>query len=324
MNKPDTKIISRLYRSMLLIRRVEEHICEVYHTDAIKSPVHLSIGQESIATGICDPLLPDDTVSNTYRCHATYIAKGGDLKQMMAELYGKSGGCAAGKAGSMHLIDMQHGIMGASAVVGTTVPVAAGYALAMLRDAKKTGKQRVVVAVFGDGATEEGCMSETLHFAALHKLPMLFVCENNRLAIHSKLETRWPDEALARDRAQIYGMETHYIADGDVFAIRDTVSKACDAIRSGERRPVFIECATYRWMEHVGPTDDHGQGYRNVQEYERWKENDQIARLEKMLSATEVKTIKASIEHELKQAVEFAETSPYPENSELHRNVYAA
>src|SRR5579863_10750446 len=131
MADQDIALLSRLYKTMQLIRRVEEHICAVYHTDAIKSPVHLSIGQESIAAGICDPLLADDLVSNTYRCHATYIAKGGDLKQMMAELYGKAGGCAAGKAGSMHLIDMPHGVMGASAVVGTTVPIAAGYALAM-------------------------------------------------------------------------------------------------------------------------------------------------------------------------------------------------
>src|SRR5687768_12628 len=156
---------------MLLIRRVEEYICEVYASDAIKSPVHLSIGQESVAVGICDPLQPDDLVSNTYRCHATYIAKGGDLKQMMAELYGKAGGCARGKAGSMHLIDMPHGVMGASAVVGTTIPVAAGYAQAMQWDAKNNtkggGKPRVVVAICGDGATEEGAFSETLNYAAL-------------------------------------------------------------------------------------------------------------------------------------------------------------
>ena len=322
MDKPDLKTIARLYRSMLLIRRIEEYICEVYHTDVIKSPVHLSIGQESIATGICDPLLPDDMVSNTYRCHATYIAKGGDINQMMAELYGKSGGCAAGKAGSMHLIDMPHGIMGASAVVGTTVPVAAGYALALKRDAKKTGRQRVVVAVFGDGATEEGCMSETMHFAALHKLPVLFVCENNRLAIHSKVETRWPSESLARDRAAIYKIPVHHIKDGDVFIVRDIVAKACESIRAGNG-PVFIECATYRWMEHVGPTDDHSAGYRDEQEYKRWKETDQIARLEKLLG-DEAAKIKAGVETELKEAIAFAEQSPYPENTQLGLNVYAA
>src|SRR4029078_7138724 len=151
----------------------------IYHTDAVKSPVHLSVGQEAIAVGICDPLAKDDIVSNTYRCHATYIAKGGDFNEMMPELYGKATGCAGGKAGSMHLVDIKNGILGASAVVGTTIPVAAGYALAMQMQAKTTGHQRIVVSVFGDGATEEGCFSETINFAALHKLPMIFICENN-------------------------------------------------------------------------------------------------------------------------------------------------
>ena len=314
--------VARLYKTMLLIRRVEEHICEVYHTDAIKSPVHLSIGQESIAAGVCDSLLPDDMLSNTYRCHATYIAKGGDLNEMMAELYGKAGGCAAGKAGSMHLVDMKHGVMGASAVVGTTIPVAAGYALALKREAKTSGKQRVVVAMFGDGSTEEGVFAETLHFAALHKLPILFVCENNKLAIHSKLEQRWTSESLVRDRAKVYGMPVEYVADGDVFKVRDKVKAACDAIRT-HSAPHFIECATYRWLEHVGPTDDHDSGYRNVEEYKQWKDNDQIARLEQML-AEKAAVIKAEVEAELNAAIQFALNSPYPDNSELTRNVYAA
>lgn len=133
----DNAITLRLYKSMLLIRCFEEKIAAIYHTDVIKSPVHLSIGQEAVAVGLCDILAKDDIVSNTYRCHATHIAKGGDLNKMMAELYGKKDGCAGGKAGSMHLIDMNHGIMGASAVVGTTVPVAAGYAMALKREAKK-------------------------------------------------------------------------------------------------------------------------------------------------------------------------------------------
>src|SRR3990167_5953243 len=190
------ELVARLYKRMSLIRRFEMRLAEIYHTDAIKSPVHLSIGQESIAVGVCDPLEKDDIVSNTYRCHATYIAKGGDLNEMMAELYGKSTGCAGGKAGSMHLVDMRRGIMGASAVVGTTVPVAAGYALAMQMQAHNSGHQRIVVSVFGDGATEEGCFYETLNFASLHKLPILFVCENNRLAIHTPLEKRWATERM--------------------------------------------------------------------------------------------------------------------------------
>src|SRR5437868_1428890 len=182
------ELIDRLYKRMSLIRRFELRLAEIYHTDAVKSPVHLSVGQEAIAVGICDPLEVDDIVSNTYRCHATYIAKGGDINEMMAELYGKVSGCAGGKAGSMHLVDIKRGIMGASAVVGTTIPVATGYALAMQAEAENTGKQRVTVSVFGDGATEEGCFHESLNFAALRKLPILYVCENNRLAIHTPIE----------------------------------------------------------------------------------------------------------------------------------------
>jgi len=323
MQTPDVKTVARLYHSMLLIRRVEEYICEVYHTDAIKSPVHLSIGQESIATGICDPLEADDMVSNTYRCHATYIAKGGDVKQMMAELYGKSGGCAGGKAGSMHLIDMAHGIMGASAVVGTTIPVASGFAQAMQWDAKKGGKQRVMVAICGDGATEEGGYSETLNYAALKKLPMLFVVENNGFAIHTPIHRRQPNWSI-RARVETYGIPTHFVGDGDVFAIREVTKNAVDAIRKGSG-PQFLECTTYRWMEHVGPTDDHSTGpYRNLKDYERWKENDQIARLEKMLGEKEAARVKDAVETELKDAVAFAEASPYPSDNRLLKNVYAA
>ncbi len=322
MPTPDIATTKRLYHSMQLIRRVEEHICEVYHTDAIKSPVHLSIGQESVASGICDAMQADDMVSNTYRCHATYIAKGGDLRQMMAELYGKSGGCAGGKAGSMHLIDMPNGVMGASAVVGTTVPVAAGYAQALQWDAKKTGKQRAVVAICGDGATEEGGYSETLNYAALKKLPILFVVENNGFAIHTPIFRRQPNWNL-RARVETYGIPTQFIDNGDVFTIREATAQALAHIRNGEG-PQFLECTTYRWMEHVGPTDDHDHGpYRDLKEYARWKESDQIARLAKTLGK-EAEAINLQVEAELRDAVDFAEASPYPSNAELMSHVYAA
>ena len=318
----DNKLIARLYEKMLLIRRVEERIAEVYHTDIIKSPVHLSIGQESIAVGACDALNADDIVSNTYRCHATYIAKGGDLNQMMAELYGKSGGCAGGKAGSMHLIDMPNGIMGASAVVGTTIPVAAGYSWALKQDAKKSGKQRIVLAFFGDGATEEGCFSETLNFAALKKLPIIFLCENNRLAIHSKIENRWSDRNI-RNRVEAYGIETSYVGDGDVLKVRQSIINAASKVRTGNG-PHFIECETYRWKEHVGPGDDVKEVYRNDGEYERWRANDQIEKFEKMLAADEVKKIKGNVEKQIKEAEAFASKSPFPSAEELLKNAFAA
>jgi pyruvate dehydrogenase E1 component alpha subunit len=223
----------------------------------------------------------------------------------------------------MHLIDMPRGVMGASAVVGTTIPVAAGYAQALQWDAKKGAKPRIVVAICGDGATEEGCFAETLNYAALKKLPVLFIVENNRFAIHTPIERRQPNWNL-RERVATYGIPTDYVGDGDVFAIREKVAAAADKIRAGSG-PMFIECETYRWMEHVGPTDDHDSGpYRNHADYARWKANDQIARLATMLGAKKTAELNAAVEAQLKDAITFAENSPYPGADALLRYVYAA
>lgn len=316
-------LLARLYKRMSLIRRFELRLAEIYHTDAIKSPIHLSIGQESIAVGICDSLENDDIVSNTYRCHATYIAKGGNLNAMMAELFGKSTGCAGGKAGSMHLIDIQNGVLGASAVVGTTIPIATGYALAMQMQAKEIGRQRIVVAVFGDGGIEEGCFYESINFAALHKLPIIYVCENNRLAIHSPLEKRWATQKIC-ERVETFGIETYKINNADIFKIRETLSKVVNAIRKQGEGPVFIECETYRWFEHVGPRDDHSDAYRDFAEYQRWKDNDQITRLASLLNKDILCRLDDEITAEIKAAEEFAEQSPYPAAEELYTNVYAS
>src|SRR5438445_5328339 len=172
-------MLEKLYRSLYRIRRLEEEVARVYATDKIKSPVHLSIGQEAVSVGVCEALRPPDVVFGTYRGHALYLAKGGDMNAMVAELYGKATGCTKGKGGSMHLIDPERGVMGASAVVGTTIANAAGFAYAQ----KYRRRQGIVVSFFGDGATEEGVYSESLNFAALKKLPILFVCENNQYAI---------------------------------------------------------------------------------------------------------------------------------------------
>ena len=204
--------LERVYAKLLLIRRAEEEVARIYPSDKIKSPVHLSIGQEAVAVGVCDPLRADDVVSGTYRSHAAYIAKGGDLRTMFAELYGKDTGCCRGKGGSMHMVAMEQHILGTSAVVGTTVPIAVGYALAL----KREGKGRLAVAFFGDGATEEGVFHESLNFAALHKLPVLFVCENNGYAIHTPLSKRWATNRLC-ERVATYGIPAQKVPDSDVL-----------------------------------------------------------------------------------------------------------
>ena len=307
----------RIYRSLRRIRRAEEEVARIYPTDKIKSPVHLSIGQEAISVGVCDVLRLDDVVSPTYRGHAAYMAKGGPLPELFAELYGKATGVAGGKGGSMHLIDMPHNIIGTSAVVGTTIPLAVGFALTF----KRMKTDRVAVAFFGDGATEEGVFTESLNFAALQKLPVLFVCENNHYAIHTPLTKRWATERLC-ERVGTYGIPTHRIEDGDVLKLREVAAAAVERMRRGEG-PTFIECDTYRWREHVGPNEDFEAGYRERAALKQWLEADQVASMGSRLSAERRAAIDAEIEREIAAAIQFAEASPFPESKALYTHVFA-
>jgi TPP-dependent pyruvate/acetoin dehydrogenase alpha subunit len=306
-----------LYRKMRLIRRVEEEIAKIYPSDKIKSPVHLSIGQEAVSVGVCDILRPDDAISPTYRCHAAYLAKGGDLKPMLAELFGKDSGCARGKGGSMHLVDMKHHILGASAVVGTTIALALGYALAL----KIEKKGRVIVAFFGDGATEEGVFHESLNFASLHRLPVLFVCENNGYAIHTPLSKRWATQQLC-ERVATYGIPAQQVKDSNILEIRRLAEAYISKMRVGSG-PAFLECRTYRWREHVGPAEDYSAGYRTREELRPWQENDQIAMIGAQIDAGLQDSINAEIEKEIADAIKFAESAPWPNAEELYKDVYA-
>lgn len=311
------KDIERIYRSLRQIRRAEEEVARIYPTDKIKSPVHLSIGQESVAVGVCDVLTRADAVSGTYRGHASYLAKGAPLSGMLAEMFGKATGAARGKGGSMHLVEPKLNVLGSSAVVGTTIPIATGWALA--QKLRKTGN--VVAAFFGDGATEEGCFYESLNFAALHKLPILFVCENNGFAIYTSLAKRWASERLC-ERVATYGMPTHRVEDGDVFKIRDFAAKAVAGMRTGGG-PAFLECLTYRWREHVGPNEDFDLGHRHKDDMAPWVENDHVEAVGRMLDAKTRAKLDRSVEKEIADAVAFAESSPFPKADALMEYVYA-
>lgn len=307
----------KFYRSLYRIRRVEEEVARVYPSDKIKSPVHLSIGQESVAVGVCESLRPDDIVFITYRSHAGYLAKGGDLKAMIAEMYGKITGCAKGKGGSMHLVDVQRGVMGASAVVGTTIGNAIGYAYAL----KYQRKDSIVISFFGDGGSDEGVFHESLNFAALKELPIIFVCENNGYAIHTAQKKRQKQTDLCQ-RARAHGIPAERIDDADVFTIYDKVSAAAKSLRDGKAGPFFFECLTYRWKEHVGPGDDYHLGYRTKEEAKGWIENDQVKKVGALLKSEDRIRIENEVEAEIKEAFEFAETSPFPEAVELHTDVF--
>lgn len=307
----------KLYTSIYRIRRVEEEVSAVYPMDKIRSPVHLSIGQEAVAAGVCEALGPDDTIFGTYRSHATYLAKGGDMRRMIAELYGKDAGCCRGKGGSMHLIDPAVGALGGSAVVATTIPHAAGWAFAT----KMRGQRHVSVAMFGDGAVEEGVFYETLNFAALKKLPVIFVLENNGYAIHSPLLTRQPANNIA-ERAATFGMPVSVIEDGDAMSIYQATSKAVQAIRGGGTGPFFIECRICRWKEHVGIGDDWKFGYRSKDEAQPWLDRDPMKVVGNLVAPHRRKEIEETIEAQIKDAFEFAESSPFPPVTELLTDVY--
>lgn len=303
--KNSDELYSRLFRTALLIRLVEERIIELYPSDRIQSPVHLSIGQEAVAVGVCDALRPDDIVFATYRSHGFYIAKGGRLDTMFAELYGRIGGGAKGKAGSMHLSAPEVGLMGSSAVVASTIPHAVGAALSF----KRRRSSRIAVTVFGDGATEEGVYHESLNFAALMKAPVLFLCEDNGLAVHSFRHVRQSYSLLKH--AQTYGIATRRIEEGwDMLAVREATLEAVERVRAGE--PFVLEIATSRYKEHVGVGEDFHFQYRTRDAVDAWKQRDPL-----VVDTALVDALRPELMREIEAAVAFAEKSPAPGLDEL-------
>ena len=308
---------ARLYRSMYLIRRVEEEIVRLYPTDKIKSPVHLSIGQEAVSAAVCDHLDKSDVLFGTYRGHALYLAKGGDVPRMMAELYGKVDGCARGKAGSMHLVDPSVNMMGTSAVVATGVSNAVGAALAL----KMQRSKAIVVCFFGEGATDEGAWHESMNFASLKKLPILFVCENNFYAIYSHVKDRMAGPGL-RARSKAYGIDAELIEDHEPMKLHERAGAAVAAVRAGSG-PRFLECMTYRWRDHVGPGEDRMHKYRPDEELNAKIEGDNLKIVGDLLPTKLRKSIEAAEEKRVADAIAFAEASTFPEDREVYDHVFS-
>jgi len=317
MEESSNTAVARLYRSMYLIRRVEEEIIRLYPTDKIKSPVHLSIGQEAVSAAVCDHLQHSDVVFGTYRGHALYLAKGGDVPRMMAELYGKVDGCGRGKAGSMHLVDPSVGMMGTSAVVATGVSNAVGAALAL----KMQRSSAIVVCFFGEGATDEGAWHESMNFASLKKLPILFICENNFFAIYSHVRDRMAGPGLSA-RSKAYGIEAELIEDHEPIRLHQRAGAAVAAVRAGGG-PRFLECMTYRWRDHVGPSEDRVYKYRPDEELDAKIEGDNLKLVGDLLPAGIRKSIEAAEEKRVADAIAFAEASTFPEDQEVHDHVFA-
>ena len=309
---------------MLRIRRVEEGIAADYSNQQMRCPVHLCIGQEAVAAGVCDLLDRDDQVLSTHRAHGHYLAKGGDLPAMLAEMHGKATGCASGMGGSMHLVDLRAGFMGAAPIVGSTIPIAVGVAFgAVLRS-----ERRVVVAFFGEGATEEGAFHEALNFAALKQLPVLFVCENNLYSVYSPMAVRQPVARSICRLAEAHGV-TAIAGDGnDALEVRQRAGAALGRIRSGGG-PALLEFSTYRWREHCGPNYDNNLGYRTEDEFHRWQALCPLERLRKRgigegaFDDADVIRWTAEVDAEFAAALRFAKQSEFPASETMLDCVYA-
>lgn len=309
-------LIKRLYTEMYRIRRFEEIVADLYPTDVIQSPIHLSIGQEAVSVVVCQNLEKKDFVFASYRGHAAYIAKGGSLKKLMAELYGKETGCCNGRGGSMHLIEQNANFMGTSAIVASTVPIAVGYAYGQ----KLKGSDSITVVFLGDGAMDEGSVWESLNFALLKDLRIIFVLENNFYAIHSHIKNRSNCSPHFGGRITSLGMKYEFF---DVN-IMDNNSKVYFNVKRCRETatPIFMEFVTYRYKEHVGPNDDIHLGYRTKKELDYWKGMDQIDILEKQIPSEELHKIKEDFELEMIQVIEFAENSDSPSPEQLYENLY--
>jgi len=309
---------------MLRIRLIEEGIAAHYAEQQMRCPVHLCIGQEAVAAGVCDLLGRDDQALSTHRAHGHYLAKGGDLPAMLAEMHGKATGCASGMGGSMHLIDLAAGFLGAAPIVGSTIPIAVGVAFgAMLR-----GERRVVVAFFGEGATEEGAFHEALDFAALKKLPVLFVCENNLYSVYSPLSVRQSPARRVYRLAEARGIVSRRGDGNDAAEVHSLAGEALGVIRSGGG-PALLEFDTYRWREHCGPNYDNNIGYRGEDEFLRWRALCPVERLrvralaDGAFDAEDEQRWTAEIQAEFAAALRFAKESDFPAPETMLASVYA-
>lgn len=314
-------LVRAMYVAMLRIRLFEERVADLVEADEIKTPCHLYIGQEAIAAGVCAALEQEDYVWGGHRSHGHYLAKGGDLRAMMAELYGKATGCSRGRGGSMHLVAPKVGILGTVPLVAATIPLAVGAGLA----SKLRQDRRVSVSFFGDGATEEGHFHESVNLAALYRLPVLFVCENNFYSSHMQLLERRVEDNIYK-AGEMHGIPGVRIDGNDVVAVYWAAQEAVTRARNGGG-PTLLECRSYRWRGHVGATWDMDVGVKRKDELKEWLPKDPVARGRARLTQLgvvekEFDQIEQEIRAEVNEAVVFARQSPYPDQSELLEHVF--
>lgn len=315
---PDSATILRLFRTMLRIRKFEEAAAQLMASAALPGSLHLSIGQEAVAAGVCDVLDEEDYITTTHRGHGHCIAKGGKPRLMMAELRGRRSGYGGGRAGSMHIADAAVGNLGANAIVGAGLPIALGAAFsAMVR-----GRNQVAVPFFGEGAVAQGVFHETLNIAALWQLPIVFVCENNQYAEMTPISKHLATTSVAGMGCS-YGIPGAFIDGNDVLAVRSATLDAVAKARSGGG-PTLLECRTYRWRGHF---EGDAQRYRPKEEVESWRTNDPIRRLVDATTArpslaNSFSQITGEVQEEIRSAVAYAAADPFPVQEAVMAHVY--
>jgi pyruvate dehydrogenase E1 component alpha subunit len=318
----ETPELGEMLHKMMLIRAFDELAIQLRSAGKIYGTVHPYVGQEAVAVGVCANLNHTDRVTSTHRGHGHCIAKGADIKRMMAELFGRVDGYCKGKGGSMHIADFAIGMLGANGIVGGGLPIATGAALA----AQLEGRGRVAVCFFGDGAVAEGEFHEALNIAATWALPIVFVCENNHYAANNAVQVQHPEPDLA-GHAAAYGMPGASIDGNDVLAVYEATRTAVDRARAGDG-PSLIECKTYRWYFHAMRNAPPPET-RPAAEIAEWKRRDPIARLTADLLARGLSSegklhdLKQRIEAELEEAVAFADASPFPDPNDLLQDMFA-
>ena len=307
---------------MLRVRMVEEEIAKEYPNGQMRCPVHLSIGQEAISAPLKYIFNNKDKVVSGHRAHAHYLCKGGNLKSMISEIYGKKNGCSGGRGGSMHLTDLKSGFVLSTAIVANTIPIGVGLALA-----KQIKKEKgSIIIFFGDGAVEEGVFYESINFAIIKKLRVIFVCENNNYSVYTKLSLRQPKLRLIYKMVEKMGIKSIHANGNNLSNVFNTFQKAKKFITNNQK-PIFLEFKTFRQVEHCGPFKDDNLGYRSKKEIKFWKKNDPLKNFErynkKIITSFEKKKIIKKINKEIKSAFFYAKKSKFPHPDSVLDKVYA-
>ena len=319
-----TNTLLKYYTLAQKIRIVEERIAAEYSKGEMRCPVHLSIGQEVVSAAVGMAQETSDTAVSSHRAHAHYLAKGGDLYRMIAEIFGRVTGCCKGRGGSMHLIDLSIGFLGSSAIVGNSIPVGVGAGFTHKLD--RSGQ--LAFTFFGDGATEEGAFYESVNFAVVNKIPVVFLCENNLYSVYTDLSSRQPVSRKIHEMVSAMGLESFEINSLDpIVCLQETLAHVSRAREN--QTPIFLEYKTYRWLEHCGPNDDDGLEYRPNGELQTWKSQDPLAALRESLvtnhavTVSELDAIDSAITTEVKLVFEKVRTDPFPTLSDSMQDVYA-